>query len=497
MQLNLTTKFSIIIGGVLVLAVISTALATVTARQVAGLMLRAATENVPSVRAGEEVEIALLGQHYALALFTFGRAASEHLRDIRRAEEDFRKWHEEARRTAHAAEERRLLQQLDEFYSQYGLVRDRVVSLREAGNQEQAESLVLGDLKGLYGQAYDVCEKLIAANEHYVASATTDAVAHTQAMTWIVGGCVAATLLFGAALVWYFVAAIVLPLRRMISEAGGITGQSHLLVDRPGDELKAIGDSFRGLMADVVESRSAVEDSRRRLLISEKLASVGRLAASVAHEIRNPLTAVKMLLFSIRKSVEDNPQIDRKLDTVTEEIRRLESIIRNFLEFSRPPSLKLQRQSPLDTLEKTLQLFQTRLAKQRIDLMRKDAECVPEIMADSEQLRQVLINLLENAAEATGEGGRIGIFTAVEADADGHRLAVIRIEDTGHGIPEDIRQRLFEPFFTTKNEGTGLGLCIAAQIVAAHHGRLVLESSTPGGTRFAVCIPAAGGACDE
>jgi signal transduction histidine kinase len=317
-------------------------------------------------------------------------------------------------------------------------------------------------------------------------------------MTWMVIACMAVTLTLGGALLWYFLAAIVLPLRRMMAEAGDLTATlDEGTVRKTGDELQAVGAYLRGLMADVVESRSAVADSRRRLMNAEKLAGVGKLAASVAHEIRNPLTAVKMLLFSIQRASEDNPQIDRKLRTVSEEIHRLESIVRNFLEFSKPPSLRLRRQSVREPLEKTLQLFLPRLTKSGIDLVRKDADCLPDVMADSEQLKQVLLNLLQNAAEATGDGGRITVSTALEPDTAAGAMVVVRIEDTGRGMPSDVQSRLFEPFFTTKREGTGLGLCIAGQIMMGHKGRLVLESSTPEGTRFAVFVPAIQDAAHE
>lgn len=498
MQLNLATKFSIIIGAVLLLAVISSALAAVTARRVAALMLQAATENVPSVRAGEELEIALLTRYNWLALYTFGDAAPEHLRELQGAREEFDRWHEEAWRTAHTAEEKQLLEQLDIAHSQYRSVRNEVVSLRGAGHKMEAETLMLGELRKLYQQVYALCGKLVAANERYVTAATAEAQSESQGMIWMVIACVALTLVLGGALLWYFLAAVVLPLRRMMVEAGGLAATGgHGAVRQSGDELKAVGAYLRGLMADVVESRSAVEDSRRRVVNAEKLAGVGKLAANVAHEIRNPLTAVKMLLFSIRRAVADDPQVDRKLQTVTDEIHRLENIVRNFLEFSKPPSLKLRRQSLREPLVQTLQLFQPQLAKNRIELVRKDADCLPDIMADSEQLKQVLLNLLQNAAEATEDGGCITVSTAVEPDSAAGSMVVVRIEDTGRGMPDDVQSRLFEPFFTTKKEGTGLGLCIASQILMGHNGRLVLESSTPKGTRFAFFIPAVQGAADE
>ena len=124
-------------------------------------------------------------------------------------------------------------------------------------------------------------------------------------------------------------------------------------------------------------------------------------------------------------------------------------------------------------------------------MARDDAEHLPPVMADADQLKQVLINVLDNAVEATNEDGEIQITIDTGCEPDDRSMVVVRVQDTGRGMPQDVRERIFEPFYTTKDDGTGLGLCIAAQIMARHGGRLVLESSTRRGTTFAVWIPIA------
>jgi signal transduction histidine kinase len=196
-------------------------------------------------------------------------------------------------------------------------------------------------------------------------------------------------------------------------------------------------------------------------------------------------------LFSIQKDVGGDPELDRKFDIVAEETARLERIVRNFLEFSRPPHPKLRVESIGTLLDKTLELVGPRLADRQIVLLRQDDPTLPPVLADVEQLKQVLINLPDNAADAAGRGGEIRVSAAAEVDAEGRRVAVVRIADNGPGMPKEVCERVFEPFFTTKDDGTGLGLCIAAGIVARHGGRLALESSTGRGTTFAVSIPMA------
>jgi signal transduction histidine kinase len=224
---------------------------------------------------------------------------------------------------------------------------------------------------------------------------------------------------------------------------------------------------------------------------------VGKLAAGVAHEMRNPLTSIKMWLYSLRRAVGTEPDLCRRFETISDEITRLEGIIRSFLEFSRPPALTLASHHAVDVIERTMELMHHRLQAKQVQLIQEHDAALPAIHVDAEQMRQVLVNLIDNAAEAMPSGGVIRVAASSATDPNGRRMVVIRIHDTGCGIPEESRARIFEPFYSTKESGTGLGLCIAANIVARHQGRITVESSAATGTTFAIWIPAAGARADE
>jgi len=291
-------------------------------------------------------------------------------------------------------------------------------------------------------------------------------------------------------LLWLLIRGVLIPIRRMVADADLFAGGDTGTVTEPeGDELRLVGRHFRALMTDVAKTRLTLAESRSRLLSAERLASVGKLAASVAHEMRNPLSSMKMWLYSIRKTTSSDPALDRKLGILSEEINRLESIVRNFLEFSRPPAVKLQPCSVLQVMEKTLEIVHPWLDTKNIRVLQDHAHDLPQVRADPEQLKQVFANLLDNAAAAMPGGGEISISSSAEADGAGCPWIAVRIRDTGPGIPDDVRARMFEPFFTTKDDGTGLGLCIAANIMVRHGGQLILESSTSRGTTFAVRVP--------
>ncbi len=300
------------------------------------------------------------------------------------------------------------------------------------------------------------------------------------------------TLLLGGFLLWLFFYRVLVPLRGMVAEVHIYRGnpQEH---DNGAveDEMHIMGGYLRNLMSEVTDSRSRLERGRDRLLVAEKLASVGKLAASVAHEIRNPLTAMKMWLFSIHEMARGNKEMVRRLGIVSEEIARLEHIVRDFLEFSRPPVPQCSPRDVGTVIDETLKLLEPRLQWGKVRVVRMARGALPPVIVDASQLKQVLLNLLGNAVDAMPCGGEIQISSAKETNADGHPMVVVRISDTGTGVPPDIQPRIFEPFFSTKESGTGLGLSIAAQVMNHHGGTLVLESSTDKGTTFAVWLPIA------
>jgi signal transduction histidine kinase len=215
---------------------------------------------------------------------------------------------------------------------------------------------------------------------------------------------------------------------------------------------------------------------------------VGKLAAGMAHSVRNPFTSVKMRLFSLNRSLQLSDSQKEDFDVISEEIRHIDTIVQNFLEFSRPPKLKMQRISPSIVVDQAVQLLKHRLKSYDVTVTVERARNLAEIDADPEQLKEVLVNLIVNACEAMEKGGSIIIGEQESTDASNKRMAVIRVSDNGPGIPESIRHKVLQPFFTTKDDGTGLGLSIAVRIIEEHHGQMLIESD-PGGTTFIISLP--------
>ncbi|HAM73117.1 MAG TPA: hypothetical protein DCM86_15885 [Verrucomicrobiales bacterium] len=239
------------------------------------------------------------------------------------------------------------------------------------------------------------------------------------------------------------------------------------------------------LRVQLIESRMLVERH-------EKLVSLGMLAAGVAHEIRNPLTAIKVRLFSLRRRLIPNTQDRADTDVIESEISRLERIVRDFLHFARPVDPDLLAIPAIQAAHEVCQLLGPALEKRGVRLTVEDPGQELLVRADLEQIKQVLINLVQNAADATPPGGRVTLRARADLGRLEDRLCevvVLEVRDTGAGIALHVQDRLFDPFFTTKEGGTGLGLSIAARIVEKHGGALQFQTQVGEGTTFGIRLP--------
>ncbi|MBL8848905.1 MAG: HAMP domain-containing histidine kinase, partial [Planctomycetaceae bacterium] len=212
----------------------------------------------------------------------------------------------------------------------------------------------------------------------------------------------------------------------------------------------------------------------------------GQLAAGLAHELRNPLTAVRTLVEAARSRGAAAQLDGRDLEVVEEEISRLDSTLQSFLDYARPPVLERRPVDVRDVIQRTVQLVNARAEIQSVHIETSLPADPLVVSADSEQLRQVLLNLLLNALDSLGSGGRITVSAAAEP-ATGQVL--LQIADTGPGIPAAVRDTLFDPFVSSKPSGTGLGLTICRRIVENHGGTIAAENSPTGGAVFSVKLP--------
>jgi signal transduction histidine kinase len=248
-----------------------------------------------------------------------------------------------------------------------------------------------------------------------------------------------------------------------------------------------VGLAYRGMIAPL---QLQLSETRAEVARQEKLASLGVLAAGVAHEIRNPLTAIKFRLFSLKKSLPPEFAENEDAGVIASELNRLERIVRDFLQFARPSEPALVEVSVQRMLREVADLLRPQLEKEVIALKVEDS-AEAWVRADLQQIKQVLINLVRNSADSIERNGVIVLRLGQEPafSRKGSPAVVVEVADNGKGIPPEVRKRLFDPFFTTKEGGTGLGLPIAARIVERHGGELRYQTDARRGTTFSIVLP--------
>jgi PAS domain S-box-containing protein len=239
-----------------------------------------------------------------------------------------------------------------------------------------------------------------------------------------------------------------------------------------------------GIARDITETKRLEQQIRN----SEKLASVGKLAAGVAHEINNPLGGILNCLYNLRKGTVPAARGEEYLASMEDGLRRVQKIVRQLLDFSQQHDPELGATDINAVVERVLMLASHALTTNQIQLVRDLGEALPPLLVDRHMIEQVLMNLVLNAVQATKGGGAVTIRTRLSEGG-----CVVLVEDTGCGIPSSVLPRIFDPFFTTKGtgEGTGLGLSVSLGIVERHGGQILVESEVGKGTVFTVWLPLA------
>lgn len=253
-----------------------------------------------------------------------------------------------------------------------------------------------------------------------------------------------------------------------------------------------VGISFIQNITERKKAEEEVKTMTQHLWQAAKLATMGELAASIAHELNNPLATISLKIESLQTGLQENDPRRQSLTIVEKEIDRMARLVADLLQFSRRSQPQISTLDAREEIEKTLDLISYHLRKCNIEVQKDFASDARPILADRQQLRQVFLNLFTNAADAMPGGGTLEIRVSM---ADSSTKIVCEVSDTGSGIPPEILSKIMEPFFTTKpdGKGTGLGLPICRRIVRENNGVLRVKSEVGVGTTVTVTLPAAGG----
>ncbi|MGB6340528.1 MAG: cache domain-containing protein [Candidatus Aminicenantaceae bacterium] len=309
---------------------------------------------------------------------------------------------------------------------------------------------------------------------------------------------------------------IIHPIKEMVLATQKIAegDLSHKVNVESKDEIGFLANSFNKMTADLktanekllewgrtlekkVEERTKeLREAQAHLIQSEKLASLGKLAAGVAHEINNPLGGILIYSHLLLEDLDESSPYYGNLEKIVKETTRCKDIVKGLLEFARPKEPEATSTNVNELLDKSLSLVGSQSLFQNIQVKKHYSTDLPLIVADSSQLQQVFMNIILNAADAMNGNGRLTLRTYL--DSSGKDL-IIDFEDTGPGIREEDKKKIFDPFFTTKEvgQGTGLGLSISYSIIRKHQGTIDVQSTFGEGATFTIKLPIAGGIEDD
>lgn len=316
------------------------------------------------------------------------------------------------------------------------------------------------------------------------------AAAKRQAVFWMLG--IAAVVILLVALISHLIGRnLANPIKDLVQftrqVAGGDLEQQCAV--KTHDEIGDLAIAFNQMTQDL-------RDLRNEVIQSERLATAGKMAASFAHEIRNPLSSMRMFAQMLRQKRDlSESRREQSMQCILEEIERIDVIVKGLMDFARPAMLELERHPPNAVLQEVLDLMEANLNHHQISLIKKFHPDLPHCLFDRDKLKQAFMNIVLNAIEAMPEGGTLEIQTthdfkdSKQTESKESGTVCIGVIDTGVGIPPDELERLFEPFVTTKSQGTGLGLANAKRVLEQHGGEISIESTVGTGTKVSLRLP--------
>ena len=274
-------------------------------------------------------------------------------------------------------------------------------------------------------------------------------------------------------------------LQQKIAQLGGGDLSAAVSFSHRNDEIGDLGRNFNQMVEQLRESRTEIERLHRtQMSRAEHLATLGEMATGLAHEIRNPLAGIAGVIEIISRDLPSTSPARSVVKDVRQEIARINQIVTDLLQTARPHPPKVRKSDLNTTVEHAVMRGRQQGLAKSVNIKLQKDPTLPDVEHDSDQVHQVLLNLLLNALQAVGKDGEICVTLVRRAES-----VAIEVADNGRGIAPDHLPNIFRPFFTTKGDGTGLGLSLARRIVEDHHGRIDVTSTIGKGTTFAVVLP--------
>ncbi len=439
-------------------------------------------QNIIVLRSSEKMRNALLMQKGFVSYFNID-GNPEWLKQLEQYHREFKSWLIKTRNLTLNDKQRKFLNEIEYKYIEYTFLRNKVINFYKIGKKQIGTNLH-NNLRCEFQEIYKLCGEFKADHEKGIERAGIESSKRAYSIYLIIFFVTVGVLILGLVLAYILLHQILEPIKKLATGEEFKKGSD----DRVGNEVKALSQRVYNLIEDVDNTKNRLEQSHEHLIQFEKWVMIGKLSAGMAHSIRNPLTSIKMRLYSLSRSVKFSEVEKEDFEVIYEEIRHLDTIVQNFLEFSRPPKLKMEKMSLSDIVDISLKLLRHRIKSFGVDVNINRQDRLPEIWLDPEQIKEVMVNLLLNACDAMTDGGVISIQEQMKTGPSGKKVVELRITDTGYGMSQTIQEKIFQPFFSTKEDGTGLGLSIARRIIEGHGGQIVVYSKEGEGTTFIITL---------
>jgi signal transduction histidine kinase len=447
-------------------------------------------QNVRSAKTAKELTLSLYDIRAASLTYLFDRSP-ERIAILQQKQADFIFLLQKAKESAITDEEKVLIQQISALFSNYQQTLTNALELHKIGRISQPNKLIVHASQDLINTIEEKTNEFIAGNEtaqaEYEVSIKKNEDIIRSAMYALGIGGIAMGLILG----WMVARIILKPIYKLVlkvRDAAGSEMVEHIQMS-PGKELEELDIHINRLIGRINQANEDLRKNRELLERSSKLAAIGKIAPALAHEIRNPLTAIKMLIYAMMQEPDINKDKLHDLEIITHEINRVEGFLQNFLKYARPAKPQMQVVSIIPVLQETLQLMQPRFNQSKIKLIESHEHENLRIKADPDMIKQVVMNLVLNAVESMGQEGELRFSTLIKTEDPEDKMFQIIISDTGPGIPDDILDSLFDPFVKGKDQGIGLGLSISLRIAELHHGWISASNNTGRGATFTVHLP--------
>lgn len=383
-------------------------------------------------------------------------------------------------------EQRKTLDEISRHYQTYIQIKDKAIEDYSKASPKYEISSPHAKQRDVFFNLLDLCRAFSQQQWQLIKQIENDGRkrAHKTKIVALTG--IAAFTALSVIFLVFLYRQVLLPIRGLALRTGSSEKETM------HDEVDSLRQSLHNMIRDFDETSDELAKSRKHLVQAERMAIVGELAAGVAHTIRNPFTSIKMRMFSLSRTLDLTDIQNEDLRVISEEISRIDKIVQNFLEFARPPKLKLEHYNLSRIIDSVLALLEYRIRQYDVELRYRPLPDLPPLCMDADRIKEAIVNLIINSCEATGHGGIINISASIETLPKIGEVAAIRISDNGPGIPPAILNKICSPFFTTKEEGSGLGLSIVSRIAQEHGGIFTVDSIEGKGTRCTIYLPCKG-----